>query len=144
MRLPMKFRKEYSNEDVRNAAKEVQSMRALLKRLGLKAAGGNYANMKRKLQLLEIDCSHWTGQAWNKDQQLKDWSDYKRASKLKPHLVKERGHQCETCNLAEWLGNQIVLEIHHVDGDRTNNNPKNLRLLCPNCHSLTEFWRNKK
>lgn len=29
------------------------------------------------------------------------------------------------------------LEIHHIDGDASNNRPENLDLLCPNCHSLT-------
>ena len=30
-----------------------------------------------------------------------------------------------------------VLEVHHVDRDRSNNDPSNLRILCPTCH-MTE------
>lgn len=26
-------------------------------------------------------------------------------------------------------------EIHHIDGNRNNNNPRNLIALCPNCHT---------
>jgi hypothetical protein len=32
---------------------------------------------------------------------------------------------------------RIPLQIDHIDGDFTNNNENNLRLLCPNCHVLT-------
>ncbi len=100
--------------------------------------------MKRNLQRLEINTDHWTGQAWNKGEQLKDYSDYSRAIRVKPHLIKDRGHQCEGCDLSEWLGFPITLELHHVDGDRTHNEAINLQLLCPNCHSTTENWRNRK
>jgi hypothetical protein len=34
------------------------------------------------------------------------------------------------------------LEIDHIDGNYKNNNLDNLRLLCPNCHSLTETYKN--
>ena len=27
-----------------------------------------------------------------------------------------------------------ILEVHHIDGDRSNNEPENLRIICPNCH----------
>jgi hypothetical protein len=32
------------------------------------------------------------------------------------------------------------LQIDHIDGDSNNNSESNLRLLCPNCHSLTETF----
>ena len=37
----------------------------------------------------------------------------------------------------------IPLQVHHIDGDCTNNKEENLQLLCPNCHSLTETFGNK-
>lgn len=48
------------------------------------------------------------------------------------------------CKLHKWLNFPITLEVHHIDGDRTNNNEENLQLLCPNCHSYTDNWRNRK
>lgn len=45
---------------------------------------------------------------------------------------------CETCGLAEWLGQPLSLALHHVNGDRLDNRVENLQLLCPNCHSQTE------
>jgi 5-methylcytosine-specific restriction endonuclease McrA len=60
------------------------------------------------------------------------------------HLIKFRGHKCESCGNTEWFNQPIKLEIHHIDGDRTNNNLENLQLLCPNCHSITPNWRKQK
>ena len=46
----------------------------------------------------------------------------------------------------DWISGEkkkIPLEVHHLDGDRMNNELSNLQLLCPNCHALTENWRGK-
>ena len=32
-----------------------------------------------------------------------------------------------------------VLEVAHLDGDRYNNDPKNLVILCPNCHKMHDI-----
>lgn len=136
--------REYTDEDIINYAKEVNSVSQLLEKLNLRKAGGNFANMKMNLQRLNVDCSHWTGQSWNKDQQLKDWSQYTRANRLKPHLIKLRGHYCENCGLGDWQDVLIPLEIEHIDGNRTNNHLENLKLLCCNCHALTPTWRRRK
>jgi len=119
-------------------------MRSLLERLGLVAAGGNYDNLRNKLQKLNVDCSHWTGRAWNRGQRLKDWSVYKTTAHTKKHLVIKRGHKCEYCGLERWKNLPINLELHHLDGDRTNNKEDNFQLLCPNCHSYTKNFRRAK
>lgn len=48
-----------------------------------------------------------------------------------------------SCSICGWNQKNIIttlcpLEIHHIDGDCTNNKEENLDLLCPNCHSLTD------
>lgn len=139
----MKYR-EYTDKDVINAAKEVTSLAGLLRKLNLVVAGGNYIHAKKTLQRLNIDTSHWKGQGWNKGNQQKDWSKYTRAVHLKKHLIKLRGHKCERCNISKWFDSLIVLELEHIDGDRTNNELDNLKLLCPNCHSQTSTWRRRK
>lgn len=136
--------KKYTIEQLKIAAKKVFSMSSLLKELNIKPAGGNYIHMRKVLQENEIDYSHWKGQAWNKDKQLKDWTQYTRVSQLKKHLILIRNHKCEICNLTEWLNYPITIEVHHIDGDRTNNSLENLQLLCCNCHATTDNWRNKK
>lgn len=133
----------YTDEQILNNIKSVLSMSGLLKSLGLKPSGGNFTNMKRKLQQLNANCEHWTGQAWNRNSRQKDWSNYTKVSSLKKHLIKERGHKCEDCGLTNWKDKLIPLEIHHINGDRTDNNLNNLLLVCPNCHAFTDFYRNK-
>lgn len=57
-------------------------------------------------------------------------------------IVLERGDdQCSECGLgSEWNGKPLLLQVDHIDGDRSNDSPSNLRLLCPNCHSQTPTY----
>lgn len=50
---------------------------------------------------------------------------------------------CQLCGITNWNDKPIVLQIDHIDGDILNNTPKNLRVICPNCHSQTETYANK-
>lgn len=65
-------------------------------------------------------------------------------SKLFKELIKIHPLECECCHLKEWQGKPIKLEVHHKDGDYTNNCLDNLSLLCPNCHSYTDSWCHNK
>lgn len=40
-------------------------------------------------------------------------------------------HKCACC---DWHEDIRILEVHHIDGDRENNDISNLVILCPNCH----------
>lgn len=59
-------------------------------------------------------------------------------------LIQERGYRCESCKRRKWLKREIVLELEHIDGDKSNCLRENLKLLCPNCHSLTPTWKGRK
>jgi hypothetical protein len=49
---------------------------------------------------------------------------------LKIRLLQAKGGKCEKCGY-----NKVeILQIHHKDKERTNNNLNNLELICPNCH----------
>lgn len=52
-------------------------------------------------------------------------------------------YECSCCKIKEWNNKEIILELDHIDGNNTNNNKSNLRLLCPNCHSQTETFRGR-
>lgn len=66
-------------------------------------------------------------------------------SKLRARLVKEKikKNECEICYISEWQQKKIDLELDHIDGNKTNHKLKNLRILCPNCHSQTSTYRSK-
>ena len=36
-----------------------------------------------------------------------------------------------------------MLELHHINGNPTDNRLENLQILCPNCHSKTNNFRGK-
>jgi 5-methylcytosine-specific restriction endonuclease McrA len=63
--------------------------------------------------------------------------------KLKLYALGLKEKQCEECEIKKWKGKEIVFELHHKDGNGENNNLKNLKILCPNCHSQTKDFRKK-
>lgn len=82
----------------------------------------------------------------------KNQFDYSRFSEgksrsgwtLKYAIVNLRGNKCESCGLSLWLEKELSLQVHHIDGNSSNNLIENLQLLCPNCHSLTDSFCGKR
>lgn len=63
---------------------------------------------------------------------------------LKKYLIEKFGDRCFECGQeSTWNNKPLVLQVDHIDGDSDNNYPKNLRLLCPNCHTQTENFGSK-
>ena len=53
-------------------------------------------------------------------------------------------YKCEICGCdGHWQDGLISLELHHKDGDNSNNLIENLSYLCPNCHAMTANYRGK-
>lgn len=42
----------------------------------------------------------------------------------------------EKCQICGFNSCKEILGIHHIDKNNKNNNPDNLMVLCPNCHSM--------
>ena len=64
-------------------------------------------------------------------------SDYPN-SILKKRLINE-GLMQEECSVCQWneeriTDNKICLHLDFIDGDSSNKNYDNLRILCPNCY----------
>ena len=49
---------------------------------------------------------------------------------LKIRLLEARGKMCERCG----YNKPEILQVHHKNRDRNNNDFNNLELICPNCH----------
>jgi len=61
----------------------------------------------------------------------------------KKFLINKYGEKCMICNWGESnpYSNKVPIEIEHIDGNSDNNSLENLKLLCPNCHSLTPTYK---
>jgi predicted restriction endonuclease len=69
--------------------------------------------------------------------------EYQISLHIRRYLFEKYNSKCAMCGWGEmnvWT-RCIPLEVHHIDGDYTNNIESNLTLLCPNCHSLTETYK---
>ena len=106
----------------------------------------------------ELDVTHFSGAALNI--RTRFWmpgepfswdgiqvenSIYVSTSRLRNRLIEHgmKVRKCGHCGLAEWLDSPIPLELHHTNGINNDNWLHNLRLLYPNCHTLTENYRGK-
>ena len=69
-----------------------------------------------------------------------------KSSIIKEKLFRENLKQkkCERCGRVTWMGEEIPLELHHKDGNHSNNSVSNFEILCPNCHAFTENYRGRK
>lgn len=151
--------RSWSDERLISSVKISRSIRQVLILLGLRPVGGNYQLVAKHINRLKLNISHFTGQGWNidghfhprkkidLDQLLVDNSDF-QSFKLKNRLFREglKFPSCELCGWAKISYRGVVpVELDHINGDHRDNRIENLRILCPNCHSLqsTHRGRNK-
>ena len=155
--------KPYDKEWLEELCASSYSLAEVLSKAGRKPGGGAQQTLKKKIKEFEIDISHFRGQTWNKGLTKEDDDRIASTEKysLEEVFVKDskiswkvtRGYLdrhkvipyvCHNCGCdGNWQGGQIALEVHHEDGDNTNNEISNLHYLCPNCHALTENYRGK-
>ena len=145
-----------TREEIESAAAKSSSIAGVCRLLKLVPSGGNYRIIHNAIEKYKIDTSHFTGQGWNINLKFKPFEGKKieeilvenstyQSYKLKKRLIAEgiKKSVCESCGQSEWLEQPIPLELHHINGNNSNNRLENLRLLCPNCHALTDSYRGK-
>lgn len=139
---------KWDKERIENAVKESFSYRETLRKLGVNLSGNNGETLKKKIIEYNIDVSHFTFHAATQPKLKKDINCYLvkdshiSSFKLKEKLVKcgLKENKCECCGIDEWFGKPLSCQLHHINGDNTDNRLENLQILCPNCHSQTENY----
>ena len=145
---------KYSEEQLVEAVKTSTSMRQTLLKLNAVPYGGNYDVLRKAFRYFDLGTSHFTGQAWCKGKKLppkkplQDCLENKKSIqsyKLRNPLIRDGILEriCTNCGLNTWLNQPIPVELDHINGNNQDNRLENLRLLCPNCHTLTPTHRSK-
>ena len=77
--------------------------------------------------------------------EMKGGSGFQLSNYARNYLLEKACKKCSLCGWAEVNPHtgKIPLHIDHIDGDPFNHCVENLRVLCPNCHSLTETFGSK-
>jgi hypothetical protein len=148
--------KKYNIIELSNIIAESFSIAEVLRKLEIVPAGGNYRTIKNQIKKENIDTSHFTGKGWLKGKRNAHAKSiplneilvadcYYQTSKLKKRLFQEGifEKKCDCCKRKEWEGQPIPLELDHINGQNFDNRLENLRVLCPNCHALTNTYRGK-
>lgn len=145
----------YTEKDARKAIAESYS--EALRRLGMRAAGGNHALLKKYVnEVWKISTEHFNpgaAAAQNLHRPAKPLeevlvkeSSYSR-NKLKQRLfeggLKKRA--CEMCGQDEtWRGRRMALILDHINGTPDDNRIENLRIVCPNCAATLDTHCGRK
>jgi len=143
-----------SDDDFINIIKSSSSLAGALEGVGLKNNGGNGARVKERIALLGIETNHFLSNTDRGRQRVKKNlkeilvpdSGKCNGWRLKKYLIRENLiiNKCKNCgNEGEWMGIELSLQLHHVNGDRCDNSLDNLVLLCPNCHAQTDNFAGK-
>lgn len=97
-------------------------------------------------------CSHKCQVEYEYKQFIERWKngeesglkgEYGISNHIRRYLFDKYNCSCQICgwNEVNPFTGKVPLEVHHIDGDYTNNKEENLQLLCPNHHSLTESFK---
>lgn len=155
-----------SPETIANLVAKYTSLAGVPRELGFATDGRAHHEMKRRLKELEVDTSHFRGNGWSRGETMKTHPSLARyvAKRTVPDelvfvenstylsgtgvarrlLARGWPYKCAWCGASEWRGQALILHLDHINGINNDHRLENLRFLCPNCHSQTETYSNRR
>ncbi|WP_097962633.1 HNH endonuclease signature motif containing protein [Streptomyces sp. or20] len=146
----------WTKEVLQTAVASSTTMSEVLRRLGVEVVGGQHTHISRRVKALGIDTSHFSAPVRSRDVRRRRPEDLlvDQGQTIERRIPGERlkramialgaPERCSLCGMGRmWRDRPLPLEVDHIDGNWRNNRPRNLQLLCPNCHSTTETYRGR-
>ena len=150
----------YQEDTLKLIVSESTNVSEVLRKLGLRVAGGNHKMVKDYIKKYNLDTSHFDNGYSYRVSRLESYRDvgkipitdilvensnYSRGA-LKKRLVNDGllRYICRKCgNDGVWLDEPITLQLEHKNGVYNDNRLDNLEFLCPNCHTQTATYAGK-
>ncbi|MET7682813.1 HNH endonuclease signature motif containing protein [Streptomyces sp. NPDC005423] len=144
-----------TSDELRAAVTESISIAGVLRRLGRPDSGTQRALLRQWTAEEQLSTAHFLGQAHQRGKPglnpvkrpeeilVRHNEERRTRTYLLRRALRETGvpEQCAECGSGpEWLGKPMTLEVDHCNGDWGDDRRENLRLLCPNCHAVTNTW----
>lgn len=147
----------YGEQEARDAVAESRSYSEVLRRLGMRPAGGNHKLLRHYVdEVWRIPTDHFDPGAAARanvnrpakpiEEILVRASSFSRG-KLKDRLYAEglKERSCEMCGQGEtWRGRSMSLILDHINGVPDDNRIENLRIVCPNCAATLDTHCGRK
>ena len=153
-------------EMLASLVRSATSIAHVLAKLDLPLEGRSHHELTRRIRELEIDSTHLRGRGWSRGETSATHPAVKRTTARKtypdtiafsenapplsgPDLgrrLRAMGwkYSCTWCGIHQWRDKPLTLHLDHINGIHNDNRLLNLRFLCPNCHSQTETYGNRR
>lgn len=148
-----KLNSRVETRQCRNCLRDIQTTKGSKKRFCSQSCSAKYNNKKRK----KINKCQFCGQdiltksrycgnhCHTLDYQNKVFKKIEEGDcflyegQYKKYLIHKYGNQCMECgwNKIHPTTGKVPIQLEHINGNSEDNSLNNLKLLCPNCHSLT-------
>ena len=117
---------------------------------------GNCINCNKEFILYQSSTGHFcSNKCFNENKSKKSYiyflqnpQEFNRANyspkAFKKYFLEEQDNKCAICN-CDPIHNKkkLVFICDHIDGNASNNERQNLRLVCPNCDSQLDTYKSK-
>ena len=149
---------KYTREDLQKIVNESTSISEVVRKIGYKKPGGGYnVQLKKYLEENNFNTETLVGRKikryddsgvpkkWLSESLCENGSGNSNSLKNRLIAYGVKQYKCENpeCGISDWHGKEIVLQLHHINGNHYDNRLENLVLLCPNCHSQTSNFTSK-
>lgn len=146
--------RKYSKELLEPIVKGSKTWADVCRYFNIKASTGAQTYIKKVIVGFNIDHSHFIGQGWRIGRKfglkypienflISNSTIGSHRLKLKLFISGLKEKKCEACGISEWQREELPLELDHINNDPTDCRLENLKILCPNCHSIKTRYERK-